>query len=234
MGDKKYQYPIILAIELLEEVIQYPCLRDEIYLQIIKQLTNNPSPTSIQKGYDLLLLCLATFPANELENYLEMWIRNHAGKQKDKFLYYLHQTSYGQVRATAFNEQEIHQILNDNTSWKNIKPKNEAENVVTTQQEDVRASITSTRTKSKNKPVPPAKKKHAPKPPSKKPKMDQTIEWYYVDNDGQQNGPIFIKDLFHIAKNNEINKETLVWNENYTDWQTIQQDQNLKIYLEIN
>ena len=76
-------------------------------------MTNNPSPTSIQKGYDLLLLCLATFPANELENYLENVDSKSWGKQKDKFLYYLHQTSYGQVRATAFNEQEIHQILND-------------------------------------------------------------------------------------------------------------------------
>jgi len=43
MGDKPLNYPQMLAREVLQKGIESDILRDEIYLQLIKQLTNNPS-----------------------------------------------------------------------------------------------------------------------------------------------------------------------------------------------
>lgn len=37
-------FPSMLAREVLEKGIQIPEIRDEIYVQIIKQVTENPNP----------------------------------------------------------------------------------------------------------------------------------------------------------------------------------------------
>ena len=40
-------------------------LRDEIYLQLMKQTTENPNPRSMMSGWVLLLLCCRTFLPSE-------------------------------------------------------------------------------------------------------------------------------------------------------------------------
>eukprot|EP01050_Picozoa_sp_SAG11_P042035 SAG11_NODE_19159_length_473_cov_0.524064_1_plen_67_part_00 len=43
MGDRKLEYPEMLASELLQEALDAPPLRDEIFFQIMKQCTRNVS-----------------------------------------------------------------------------------------------------------------------------------------------------------------------------------------------
>jgi myosin VIIa len=51
------------AVKILNHMMLAPEeLRDELYCQICKQSTNNPDPQSTEKGWQLLMMCLAIFP----------------------------------------------------------------------------------------------------------------------------------------------------------------------------
>lgn len=74
--------------DLLGIGYEHPELRDEIYLQVVKQLHDNPSIHSIEKTWNILNVCLQAWPpSNNLENYLEMFLRQH---QKDEYIAALH------------------------------------------------------------------------------------------------------------------------------------------------
>ena len=78
MGDRPLSRPIPLGQEVLSLGNALPELRDEIFIQLCKQLTGNPSIASCERGYVLLYLCLCTFhPSEEAENAIEMWLREH-------------------------------------------------------------------------------------------------------------------------------------------------------------
>eukprot|EP00475_Leptophrys_vorax_P006579 TRINITY_DN14090_c0_g1_i1.p1 TRINITY_DN14090_c0_g1~~TRINITY_DN14090_c0_g1_i1.p1 ORF type:complete len:424 (-),score=122.16 TRINITY_DN14090_c0_g1_i1:99-1370(-) len=77
--------------------IRHPELRDEIYCQLVKQLTFNENAASKEKGWRLLHLCLDTFPpGQDLENYLEMWIRKNAS-EPEITLHKLHSAMNGSL-----------------------------------------------------------------------------------------------------------------------------------------
>ena len=81
MGDKKYDNPNLLASEILKNCLDHPNkdLRSEVFCQIIKQLTANPSSDSVRRGWELMTLCLHTFPPPpDFENYLEVREKAHA------------------------------------------------------------------------------------------------------------------------------------------------------------
>ena len=75
MGDKQMPFPAMLAQDVLRKGFEQRGLRDEIYCQIIKQLTNNPRPESNAKGWQLMCMCVGTFPPSvDFEMYLMHYI----------------------------------------------------------------------------------------------------------------------------------------------------------------
>lgn len=60
-------------------------LRDEIYCQLMKQLTGNPGPESIFKGWQFLCVLLLTFPpSKDFEACLQAFIQNHVTHQEGR------------------------------------------------------------------------------------------------------------------------------------------------------
>lgn len=62
MGDRHYSFPDSLVAELLFECTNVVALRDEVYAQVMKQLSYNPGTQSVLKGWMLLCLLSETFP----------------------------------------------------------------------------------------------------------------------------------------------------------------------------
>jgi hypothetical protein len=54
MGERKIEYPEMLAVELLQDGLDEPEMRDEIYFQIIKQCSRNETKSLI-RGWQLLV-----------------------------------------------------------------------------------------------------------------------------------------------------------------------------------
>jgi hypothetical protein len=61
MRDRFHPYPNTMAEELLFRGLQDSWIRDEIYVQLIKQTTENPHPRSETLGWKLIFMCLITF-----------------------------------------------------------------------------------------------------------------------------------------------------------------------------
>ncbi|EAU91559.2 hypothetical protein CC1G_02048 [Coprinopsis cinerea okayama7 len=70
---------------ILGEGLLHGELRDEIYCQLMKQLTGNPSTESIFKGWQFLCVLLLTFPPSKnFETYLESFITKHTTYQEGR------------------------------------------------------------------------------------------------------------------------------------------------------
>jgi hypothetical protein len=97
------------ARQCVQSGLEIPEIRDEIYIHLIKNITNNPDPKCALGCWDLMSLCFLTFPpSKELENYLEYYIRKSGptGKQKYQHTGWLRQRVYlGQVQSSpSLNE----------------------------------------------------------------------------------------------------------------------------------
>ncbi|KAN0135437.1 hypothetical protein V8E53_006716 [Lactarius tabidus] len=65
---------------LLGEGLANGELRDELYCQVMKQLTNNPNAESAFRGWQLLCVLLVTFPPSKnFEPYLHAFLSQHTG-----------------------------------------------------------------------------------------------------------------------------------------------------------
>ncbi|KAF5385859.1 hypothetical protein D9615_002353 [Tricholomella constricta] len=70
---------------LLGEGLSHGELRDEIYCQLMKQLTGNSSTESVFKGWQLLCVLLITFPPSKnFENYLSSFFQQHITQREGR------------------------------------------------------------------------------------------------------------------------------------------------------
>jgi myosin heavy subunit len=104
MGDKSMAFPATLAQDILQKGLEQPQLRDEIYLQVMKQLSSNPTADSIAKGWQVMCMCVSTFPPS-ME--FELYLLNFMHEQKKKkgavrnYAKYCHRTLDGILASGA-------------------------------------------------------------------------------------------------------------------------------------
>lgn len=78
MGDRKSsKSPIEHAKKMIRNLMQAPAaLRDEVYMQLCKQTTDNPKDASTIKGWELMVFCIATFPPSKhLKGFLLDYVK---------------------------------------------------------------------------------------------------------------------------------------------------------------
>lgn len=99
--------------------VAFPELRDEIFAQIIKQLTDNPDGTSVARGVELLGLCLAAFVPNDPEfgKYLYVWLRTHL--PYGIYRHYMsaaHESEFGGLSGEFISLQKVQERLDSTSS----------------------------------------------------------------------------------------------------------------------
>ncbi|XP_043206296.1 rho GTPase-activating protein 39-like isoform X2 [Amphibalanus amphitrite] len=81
MGDRKAKPGMTLnsvGAELAGLGWSKPGLRDEIYVQVCRQTTENPRRDSLRRGWELLAICLQFFPpSDKFASFLEGYIARH-------------------------------------------------------------------------------------------------------------------------------------------------------------
>ncbi|XP_054274187.1 rho GTPase-activating protein 39-like isoform X2 [Macrosteles quadrilineatus] len=81
MSDRKAKLGMSLnsvALEICNLGYNKPALRDELYIQICRQTTENPRRESLRRGWELLAICLSFFPPSpKFQTYLDSYMNRH-------------------------------------------------------------------------------------------------------------------------------------------------------------
>ncbi|XP_049847290.1 rho GTPase-activating protein 39 isoform X4 [Schistocerca gregaria] len=81
MNDRKAKVGMTfnsVALEICNYGYSKPALRDELYIQICRQTTENPRRESLRRGWELLAICLAFFPPSpKFQSYLDGYMNRH-------------------------------------------------------------------------------------------------------------------------------------------------------------
>ncbi|KAK3583268.1 hypothetical protein CHS0354_011155 [Potamilus streckersoni] len=86
MGDRKSKPggQAAVALEISVKGWSIHSLRDEIFIQLCRQTTENKKGESLQKGWELLAICLNFFPPTQkFSSYLEGYISRHLDPMMD-------------------------------------------------------------------------------------------------------------------------------------------------------
>ncbi|XP_030626810.1 rho GTPase-activating protein 39 [Chanos chanos] len=85
MGDRRAKGdPLSVALEVVVRGWSCQGLRDELYIQMCRQTTENFRYDSLQRGWELMAICLAFFPPTpRFHNYLEGYIYRHMDPLND-------------------------------------------------------------------------------------------------------------------------------------------------------
>lgn len=91
-GDRHYSFPDTLVSELIDQILIEPLLRNEVYIQVMKQLTRNSKDDSAIKGWMLLsLLCESVPPSTNflyfVLHFIDSHLDNGSSSQSDIPLY---------------------------------------------------------------------------------------------------------------------------------------------------
>ena len=83
-GDKQMPFPAMLARDILKVGFEKKELRDEIYMQLIKQTHNNGRVESYVKVWQLMSMCTTTFPPSyDFEHFLTHFLLNKCDNGDD-------------------------------------------------------------------------------------------------------------------------------------------------------
>ncbi|XP_055899346.1 uncharacterized protein LOC106079292 isoform X3 [Biomphalaria glabrata] len=79
MGDRKgKQAPMSVALDIITKGWSTGNMRDEIYIQLMRQTTENKREDSLQRGWELMAMCLHFFPPSQnFYSVLESYIVKH-------------------------------------------------------------------------------------------------------------------------------------------------------------
>ena len=95
MGDRSARGRTFIdsATAIVDKTWSVNVLRDELYLQLCKQTTSNPSSKSEEAGWELIAICVTFFPpSTRFTSYLEGYICRHI-KGDDKISQCVHMLS---------------------------------------------------------------------------------------------------------------------------------------------
>uniref|UniRef100_A0A6S8C1X6 Myosin motor domain-containing protein n=1 Tax=Aureoumbra lagunensis TaxID=44058 RepID=A0A6S8C1X6_9STRA len=113
LGESKHPYPESLGSECLSIALSDESLRAEFYLQLTKQLNENPTPASIDQAWQLLAAAFATFPPPpSFENFVALFVKQHAPLDKQKLLISgLYSIVYGGERKNPVTAEELPHLI---------------------------------------------------------------------------------------------------------------------------
>ncbi|XP_077573143.1 rho GTPase-activating protein 39 [Stigmatopora nigra] len=85
MGDRRTKVdPLCVALEVVVRGWSNQGLRDELYIQLCRQTTENFRYDSLERGWELMAVCLAFFPPTpRFHSYLEGYIARHTDPLND-------------------------------------------------------------------------------------------------------------------------------------------------------
>ncbi len=107
-GERAYAYPTVLLQEIVQTGMESSALAEEIYVQIIKQLTRNPTRESVEKCWAAMKGCISYFaPPHGFANFLEMYLRTNNAA----LVPILHETLYGKKKKTPPSVEELAERL---------------------------------------------------------------------------------------------------------------------------